>query len=146
MWLYLQIQLPSKDCFMNIGRASGSGTSAYTPRERAIDLEEVQSQNSKSNIISTSSNKGSSKGRNDLNVGHENARPITTGKHFMQYLNKVEDHLEHCSDSETRDYVNRLENDLKEINLLLDKVSKKVKYLVSNKRGRLSLSWDCAFA
>ena len=56
MWLYLQIQLPSKDCFMNIGRASGSGTSAYTPRERAIDLEEVQSQNSKSNIISTSSN------------------------------------------------------------------------------------------
>ena len=107
---------------MNTGKASGSGASAYTPRERAIDLE-IHSQNSKGNIVSTSSNKGSNKGRNDVSSGNENVRPITTGKHFMQYLNKVEDHLEHCSDSETRDYVNRLENDLKEINLLLDKVS-----------------------
>ena len=40
----------------------------------------------------------------------------------MQYLNKVEDHLEHCSDAENRDYVKRLEKDLEEANSLLNKV------------------------
>ena len=50
------------------------------------------------------------------------AKPITTGKHFMQYLNKVEDHLEYCSDSENRDYVQKLETDLEEIGSLLEKV------------------------
>ena len=110
---------------MNTGKASGSDTSAYTPRERARDCEELHSQDSKSNIPSTSSNKGlPGKGRNELSMGHENVRPITTGKHFMQYLNKVEDHLEHCSDSETREYVTKLEKDLEEISSLLDKVSK----------------------
>ena len=49
-------------------------------------------------------------------------KPITTGKHFMQYLNKVEDHLEYCSDSENRDYVQKLETDLEEIGSLLEKV------------------------
>ena len=49
-------------------------------------------------------------------------KPITTGKHFMQYLNKVEDHLEYCSDSENRDYVQKLEADLEEIGSLLEKV------------------------
>ena len=49
-------------------------------------------------------------------------KPITTGKHFMQYLNKVEDHLEYCSDSENRDYVQKLERDLEEISKLLEKV------------------------
>ena len=49
-------------------------------------------------------------------------KPITTGKHFMQYLNKVEDHLEYCSDSENRDYVQKLETDLGEIGSLLEKV------------------------
>ena len=50
------------------------------------------------------------------------SKPITTGKHFMQYLNKVEDHLEYCSDSENRDYVQKLETDLEEIGSLLEKV------------------------
>ena len=49
-------------------------------------------------------------------------KPITTGKHFMQYLNKVEDHLEYCSDSENRDYVKKLETHLEEISALLEKV------------------------
>ena len=120
--LYLQIQLPSRDCLLNAGRASGSDTSAYTPKEKPKDLDDVNSQDSKNNMLSSSSNKGISR-RNDANLSHENIRPITTGKHFMQYLNKVEDHLEHCSDSDTREYVNKLEEDLKEIHSLLDKVS-----------------------
>ena len=109
---------------MNVGKASGSDISVCTPREKGRDLEDSQSQDSKSNVVSTSSNKGiSSKGNVESKTGQDRIRPITTGKNFMQYLNKVEDHLEHCSDSETRAYVNRLENDLNKINALLDKVS-----------------------
>ena len=58
--------------------------------------------------------------QNIIEPGH--VKPITTGKHFMQYLNKVEDHLEYCSDSENRDYVQKLEADLEEIGSLLEKV------------------------
>ena len=118
------MHLPSRDCLMNVGKASGSDTSVYTPREKVKDLDDAQSQDSKSIGASNSSNKGvSRKSNNELVVTRDRIRPITTGKNFMQYLNKVEDHLEHCSDSETREYVNRLEKDLKEINALLDKVS-----------------------
>ena len=58
-------------------------------------------------------------------------KPITTGKHFMQYLNKVEDHLEYCSDSENRDYVQKLETDLEEIGSLLEKVGILVRIIFS---------------
>ena len=65
--------------------------------------------------------------QNIIEPGH--VKPITTGKHFMQYLNKVEDHLEYCSDSENRDYVQKLETDLEEIGSLLEKVGIKVRII-----------------
>ena len=109
---------------MNVGKASGSDTSVYTPREKPKDIDDGQSQDSKSIAVSNSSNKGAlPKDNNEYGITRDRTRPITTGKNFMQYLNIVEDHLEHCSDSDTRQYVNRLEKDLKEINALLDKVS-----------------------
>ena len=67
------------------------------------------------------------------------SKPITTGKHFMQYLNKVEDHLEYCSDSENRDYVQKLETDLEEIGSLLEKVGITVRIIFF--RSSILLNW-----
>ena len=112
---------------MMTGDAS-SDMSMNTPKGIIKDVSESHTthdiKSNAGNSTTTSSTKGVGKGQSQrVSGGHGTVRrPVTTGKHFMEWLNNVENHLEHSSDSECRDYVKSLDKGLCEINSLLDQV------------------------